>query len=430
MGNPLTDTRLQALAKFYTQHLRHTMLPFWLERAPDREQGGFFTCFTPDGVQLASTDKFTWSQGRVAWLFSRMATSPAQIFSDAERAEFLSIARSAANFLLKHCIRPDGCYFVTTRDGSPKEHAPGLGLCPSTFADVFVVLGLAYYAAASRDSRLLDKAIDLFYQIEQKAADQSFRTAPYIVDPGMRLAIVPMYILNLTNELRRACKLLGDSRAGLFDSFAVKYGSMILDKFRQPGNLVLEQLGADLNPADSFLGRYTNPGHSVEIGWFILEGCISRGDKTNADRAVSIIKRAVDSGGDSEFGGIFYYVDVDGMQPRGRVVTEADASARPQYDRDWSNKLWWPHTEALYALLLAYWHTGDDWLLERFLQLHDYTFKTFPNPDESIGEWIQLRDRQGRPLHDDVGGRLPVKDPYHANRNLLMLIELLSPQAE
>ena len=143
------------------------------------------------------------------------------------------------------------------------------------------------------------------------------------------------------------------------------------------------------------------------------------------NQAATIIEKAFKTGMDTEFGGLFYYIDKNGTQPRGPVLTETDALAKPQYDRDWSNKLWWPHTEGLYALLLAYMHTGKERFLTQFLELHDYVFKTFPNPDKATGEWIQLRDRRGKPICNNVGGRLPVKDPYHANRNILMLIELL-----
>ena len=57
-------------------------------------------------------------------------------------------------------------------------------------------------------------------------------------------------------------------------------------------------------------------------------------------------------------------------------------------------------------------------------QMFGYTFATFPNPDRSVGEWIHIRDRAGRPLPKVMG--LRVKDPYHVTRNLLLLVELLS----
>jgi glycine dehydrogenase subunit 1 len=61
-----------------------------------------------------------------------------------------------------------------------------------------------------------------------------------------------------------------------------------------------------------------------------------------------------------------------------------------------------------------------------FEKVFDYTYKTFPNPDRSIREWIQIRTREGNPQEKVVA--LPVKDPYHIIRNVLLIIELLETQ--
>ena len=43
--------------------------------------------------------------------------------------------------------------------------------------------------------------------------------------------------------------------------------------------------------------------------------------------------------------------------------------------------------------------------------------------DPNVREWMQIRDREGRPENRVVA--LPVKDPYHVVRNLALLLELL-----
>lgn len=93
------------------------------------------------------------------------------------------------------------------------------------------------------------------------------------------------------------------------------------------------------------------------------------------------------------------------------------------FTEDWCNKLWWVHSEALYALMLAYEHSGDSWFMDTYWKLHDYVFGTFPNPNREIGEWIQIRDRQGQP--EDKVVALPVKDPYHITRAFMHLIKSL-----
>lgn len=91
----------------------------------------------------------------------------------------------------------------------------------------------------------------------------------------------------------------------------------------------------------------------------------------------------------------------------------------------WDDKLWWVHSEALYTTLLCYFRGGGTDFLDWHDRIFDYTFRTFPNTDPSVREWIQIRRRDGAPQEKTVA--LPVKDPYHITRNLILLLELLSP---
>jgi N-acylglucosamine 2-epimerase len=95
---------------------------------------------------------------------------------------------------------------------------------------------------------------------------------------------------------------------------------------------------------------------------------------------------------------------------------------------DWGSKLWWVHSEALYTTLLLFDRTDDEEFLAWFERVFDYVFATFPNPDKSIGEWIQIRTREGKPQEKVVA--LPVKDPYHIIRNVILIIELLEKRRE
>ena len=45
-----------------------------------------------------------------------------------------------------------------------------------------------------------------------------------------------------------------------------------------------------------------------------------------------------------------------------------------------------------------------------------------------MGEWIQIRTREGKPQEKVVA--LPVKDPYHIIRNVILIIELLEKRRE
>ncbi|MBU6409793.1 MAG: AGE family epimerase/isomerase, partial [Verrucomicrobia bacterium] len=81
------------------------------------------------------------------------------------------------------------------------------------------------------------------------------------------------------------------------------------------------------------------------------------------------------------------------------------------------------HTEALYALLLAHEVTGERWCEAWFDRVYEWAFRHFPMPD--VGEWRQRLDRAGKPTRQVVA--LPVKDPFHLPRALILSLELLQP---
>jgi N-acylglucosamine 2-epimerase len=130
-------------------------------------------------------------------------------------------------------------------------------------------------------------------------------------------------------------------------------------------------------------------------------------DGATLDRAVQAIRRHLEIGWDDEYEGLFLAVDAD---RRGDV-------AWPFHD----TKLWWPHTEALYATLLAFEHCREPWCLDWHERIRRYSFDHYPHPQ---GEWIQKLDRQGRPITETVA--LPVKDPFHLPRALIYCLDVLA----
>ena len=54
---------------WYKDELVHAILPFWLEKGMDRENGGVYTCLTREGVLMDRT-KSVWFQGRCAYVIA------------------------------------------------------------------------------------------------------------------------------------------------------------------------------------------------------------------------------------------------------------------------------------------------------------------------------------------------------------------------
>ena len=134
------------------------------------------------------------------------------------------------------------------------------------------------------------------------------------------------------------------------------------------------------------------------------------------------MKESFIKGWDEQFGGILHFVNLDG-EPL-RFISDSTEPTVTLVKGGWGDKLWWVHSETLYASLLFYSLTGD----EQYMRIHDktldYVRNHFINPDKETGEWIQILTREGLPQDKVVA--LPVKDPFHITRNLLLICELLS----
>ena len=135
-----------AYLSFFKQELTENLLSFWMPRCLDPENGGYLNCFTNDGSKLIATDKYTWSQGRFLWMFSKLSMMKSGMFSQAQRQEFLRYAENGKNFLLKNVLLgPEDyrCVFLMDAQGRPKHVKGHAGYDLSISADCFVVMGFA-----------------------------------------------------------------------------------------------------------------------------------------------------------------------------------------------------------------------------------------------------------------------------------------------
>lgn len=109
---------------FYENELTNRILSFWLPRCLDRQYGGYFNCYNNEGTRRVSTDKYTWSQGRFVWMYSKLALLRSDLFPDAQRERFLRLAQSGVVFLRSHCLMGSDdwrCVFLMDRTGAPKQ---------------------------------------------------------------------------------------------------------------------------------------------------------------------------------------------------------------------------------------------------------------------------------------------------------------------
>ena len=226
-----------------------------------------------------------------------------------------------------------------------------------------------------------------------------------------------------------ACEMYQDSFAlepQLTDKYmnnVQKSSREVFRDFVDSSNSLHEIRYQDGTPVGGAFGNHINPGHTIEDMWFQLDASTIGGENRLSDIA-AVAKHAFKLGWDPLYGGLFHFADAQsGGMPSDETLTGKDEPQLKLVMDDWSSKLWWVHAEALYTYLRLYFETGDREFLTIYREVEEYTFSVFPNPDKSVGEWIQIRARDGSPMDKVVA--LPVKDPFHITRDFALIIDLL-----
>jgi N-acylglucosamine 2-epimerase len=386
--------RIRELSRFFRQELLDDLIPFWTARMVDCRCGGFLTFLDRDG-SLLCTDKSIWVQGRVSWMFARL-------YSDLEpRQEWLELSRHGIDFLRRQAFDADGrMFFTVTREGRPLRKRRYL------FSECFGIMAFAEYARAARDEQALEKAREILRTLLR------YYTTPGLLEPKVNPATrrtrghaMPMILVNVLQVLRQA------DPSGSYDELIDAQIRDIFRYFVRPERrALLETVAADGELLDSPQGRCANPGHALESAWFLLEEGRHRGDRALIERTLPIIDWSLELGWDPKYGGILYFVDVEGKPPE---------------QLEWDMKLSWVHNEALYACLLAHYLSGQTRYEEWFERILEWTLAHFP--DREQGEWFGY-------LHRDGSVSLPFKGnnwkgPYHEHRQFLLAHLLLERMA-
>lgn len=234
-----------------------------------------------------------------------------------------------------------------------------------------------------------------------------------------------MILLNVAQELADVSEILKHSAFEELQQDCIAYMKDIMENFYQPDHMIVELFTEDPFKKDTLLFRHRNPGHAIESMWFVMETAHKTGYSDYIQKAEMAVEKAVEIGWDGDFGGLYRFVDSESEKPKGKKI---HSPYEKMITETWDMKLWWPHSEALYATLLAFTLTGNGKMLDLHKKIQNYVFNIFPNPEKKTGEWIQIRDREGNPQDQVVA--LPVKDPFHILRSLLRIRDLLEKQSQ
>jgi N-acylglucosamine 2-epimerase len=381
---------LEKYAGRYRRELLESVLPFWLRHAPDREHGGYFTCLDREG-RLYDRRKYVWLNGRAAWTFARL-------YRELEpRDEWLAFSRSCVEFLDRHAFDARGrAYFSLTAEGHPAffQRKP--------YSAVFVALGFLEYARATGELAYREKGIALFRRIVDWVQHPDALGRPlYGARPMSQLADIMVIAL-------LALEIAAVDPAPEFTAWLDWSVEAVRAHYDPARRILLENAAPwDATFRDTPEGRFFCSGSAVEVGWFLLHVLEQRPNAEVERLLLDAMEGSLESGWDREYGGLFYFQDVDG---------------RPMLPLEWDMKLWWPHTEAIYASILAYTKTRDAKWLRWLERLDEYAFAHYSDPQ--FGEWFGYADRTGRLTHTLKGNHY--KGSFHVPRFLLFSVQRMA----
>lgn len=377
--------------EIYKENLLGHILPFWEKHSIDKEDGGFYTCLGVDG-SVYDTDKFVWLQCRQVWMF-------AKLYNEVEpKVGWLDIAVHGADFLQRFGRSESGrWYFSLDKKGSPLVQPYNI------FSDCFASMAFGQLGKITGKTEHTAIATQTFYNIlDAQDNPKGKYEKTYPGTRKLQSLSLPMILSNLVLELSHILD------AKVVDDQLNSVKRKILSYFYKPEHgLIMENVGMDGSFSDTFQGRLVNPGHGLETLWFLMDIAERQNDRELIQKCTDAVISTLEYGWDSEYGGLFYFMDLKGHPPE---------------QLEWDHKLWWPHIEAMIACAKGFYLTSDVRCWKWLMTLHEYTWSHFV--DEDHGEWFGYLSREGKVTHHLKGGKW--KGCFHVPRGVLYLWELMA----
>ena len=384
---PMPEERLDAYAALYERTLLEDVVPFWLRHGRDLSGGGIANQLADNG-QAVGTDKFLWSQGRGLWTFSALYNRIAP------RPEWLAFAEHIYTYIAEHG-RDQAGHWQYRLD----QNGTVLDGDVSIYVDGFIMAGLTEFFLATGRDDVRQLAMDTFVATRDRLGRPgSYEVAPYTIPAGLKTHGISMLFSWVFFALGRA---LGEPDV---EQEGIRLSRSVLGDFYVPSrNAILEFVTLDGEFVDTPAGRACVPGHALESLWFAISIMEQTEQTDQIPTCCALIRRHLELGWDEEFGGLRLALDIDGKSP--------PFWGNPDY------KPWWVQVESLVATAYAYGHTGDTAFLDWHDRIREYAYAHFP---VNTGEWAQWLDRRGNRA---ASAALPVKDPFHLPRGLIVLMQ-------
>ena len=246
-----------------------------------------------------------------------------------------------------------------------KSGQPLFDEATSIYCDGFAIYGFTEFARATGNTEAIELARQAYENVLPRLAQPgSYQTHPLPIPAGTKAHGISMIFASAFGELG---DYLNDRT---ITDAALAHATQVMDAFRRPADRRLyEFVSLDDAVLQSPPGRVVNPGHVIESMWFMIHLFQREHDQARIRQAIEHDSLAPRLGWDDEYGGLFLARDAEGSF----------------WEQKWDMKIWWPHTEALYALLLAYSISREAWCLDWFHRIHGYASAISPCRNTASG---------------------------------------------
>ncbi len=399
--------------------LQQNILPFWMERMVDRENGGFYGRIDGQGRLHPQAEKGAILNARILWAFAaayRVMDDGTKGAHETYRSHesYLTMATRAKDYLVEHFIDKEygGVYWSVDYQGRP------LDTKKQFYAIGFAIYGLSEYVRATGDREALDYALKLYDSIEEHALDREHNgyieactrewgeiadmrlselDANYPKSQNTHLHIIEPY----TNLLRCLKEQHVDQRRADVEASLRNLIDIFTDRILNPETHHLD-LFFEMDWTRG-AGQLESYGHDIECSWLIHEAALVLGDQQVLDKVERVVQEVAKA---SE----------KGLRPDGAMIHEANLDTGHVDD----DLHWWVQAENVVGWVNIYQHFGDASAFEKAAACWQYIKDNLIDWDR--GEWFWSRHPDGTlNTVDDKAGFW--KCPYHNSRMCLEVIE-------
>ena len=393
------NQQINQLRNEMRSELENNILPFWMNKMEDNEQGGFYGEITGDNELRPEASKGAILNARILWTFSAA-------YRLLKKPEYLKTATRAKRYLIDRFYDPEygGIYWELDYKGNPLDTKKQI------YAIGFAIYGLSEYARATGDAEALEYAQRLFEVIEQHSFDP--------VQNGYLEALTrdwqPIEDMRLSDKDENEKKTM-NTHLHILEPYTNLYRIWKDERLeRQLRNLIDVFITRILDPQTGHLNLFfeedwTNKyriysyGHDIEASWLIHEAALVLGDKTVLKRIEPLIVRIAQAAD-------------EGLNPDGSMIYE-NFLDKQKIDRELH---WWVQAENVVGHINLYQHFGDESALDIAARCWEFIKAKLIDHEQGEWHWSILPDGTVNRKDDKAGFW---KCPYHNGRMCMEVIE-------